>query len=500
MKLSWFDRFLARVAPQQALKRIRARAAVDTLARHYEAAAQGRRTSGWARTTGDANTVALGALAEMRMHARDLIRNNAWARRAQRVIANNTAGWGIVAKPAGANPEDVARAAELWKTWAESTECDSEGRHTFYSLQHLAMKTVPESGEILIRRRWRRLSDGLTIPLQLQILEPDYLDHTRNQSSSLAGGPIIQGVEYDLIGRRAAYWLYPNHPGSAQGTAASARVPASEVLQVFYPERAGQARGVSWFAPAILNLKDLDEYDDAELMKQKIAACFAAFVTDVDGSGSGIGEPSTTNELVETFEPGMIQKLPPGKDVTFGNPPQVVADSFAARNLRRVAAGLGVTYEDLTGDYSLVNFSSARLARLSHWANVYDWRHNMLIPSFCDPVWSWAMEAAILAGEISEAPAAQWTPPPMPMIEPDKEGLAYSRLIRNGVMTLSEVIREQGGDPAAHLAEYAADNATLDRLEIMLDSDPRKTSAAGLTQEPAGLTRTPPTPPDAGAK
>ncbi len=487
MRLTWFDRFLARMAPQTALKRIRARAAVETFARHYEAASPGRRTSGWARTAGDANVVALGALAEMRMHARDLIRNNAWARRAQRVIANNTAGWGIVAKPVGPNPEDVARASELWKAWAESTECESEGRHTFYSLQHLAMKTIPEAGELLIRRRWRRTSDGMTIPLQLQVLEPDHLDHTRNQNSSQAGGPIIQGVEYDLIGRRAAYWLYPIHPGSGRGTPASERIAASEVLHVFYPERAGQARGVSWFSTAILNLKDLDEYDDAELMKQKIAACFAAFVTDVDGSSAPLGEPSTANEIVETFEPGMIQKLPPGKEVTFGTPPQVVADSFAARNLRRVAAGLGVTYEDLTGDYSQVNFSSARLARLSHWANVHDWRHNMLIPLFCQRVWDWAMEAAVFAGELTEAVGVQWTPPPMPMIEPDKEGLAYSRLIRNGVMTLSEAIREQGGDPAAHLMEYAADNAELDRLGIKLDCDPRYTTGAGQAQQSSAV-------------
>lgn len=483
MKLSWLDRVVASFSPERALKRVRARAALETMARHYEAAAQGRRTSGWARTTGDANFVALGALAEMRMHARDLIRNNSWARRGQRVIANNTAGWGIVAKPVGGSEAELSRAAELWKTWAESTECESEGRHTFYSIQHLAMKTIPEAGELLVRRRWRRASDGMTIPLQLQVLEPDHLDHTRNQSSSVSGGPIIQGVEYDLIGRRSAYWIFPVHPGSGRGTPAAERISASEILHVFYPERAGQARGVSWFATAILNLKDLDEYDDAELMKQKIAACFAAFVTDVNGDGAGLGEPSMTDDLIETFEPGMIQKLPPGKDIQFGTPPQVVADSFASRNLRRVAAGLGVTYEDLTGDYSQVNFSSARMARLSHWANVHDWQYNMLIPLLCDGVWNWAMEAAVLAGELAAPLSAQWTCPPMPMIEPDKEGLAYSRLIRNGVKTLPEVIREQGGDPDAQLREIAETNKRLDALGISLDCDPRQTTGAGQAQQ-----------------
>jgi capsid protein len=74
----------------------------------------------------------------------------------------------------------------------------------------------------------------------------------------------------------------------------------------------------------------------------------------------------------------------------------------------------------------------------------------------------------------------------MPMLEPDREGLAYTRLIRAGLMTQSEAIREQGHDPASHFAEMAADNATLDKLKIWLDSDPRRTSAAGLTQARPG--------------
>ena len=145
------------------------------------------------------------------------------------------------------------------------------------------------------------------------------------------------------------------------------------------------------------------------------------------------------------MEPGMIANLPVGKDVKFGNPPTVTDSKFADRNLRKIAAGLGVSYEDLTGDYSQVNFSSARMSRLAHWANVRDWQWNMLVPQLCDGVWAWAMEAAQIEGLVgAELPTAEWTTPPMPMIEPDKEGLAYQRLVRNGVMTHDAMVREQG--------------------------------------------------------
>jgi len=109
----------------------------------------------------------------------------------------------------------------------------------------------------------------------------------------------------------------------------------------------------------------------------------------------------------------------------------------------------------------------------------------MLIPQFCDPVWGWAMEVAGIFG-LKGAPAAAWTAPPLPMIEPDREGLAYQRNIRTGIMTLSESIRERGYDPEEVMAEMAADNAKLDKLGLILDSDARNTTQAGNPRTSAG--------------
>ena len=483
--ITLFDRAMLAVAPKWALSRLRARAIAATLARHYDAAQGGRRTVGWGRSTADANAENLPAIWVLRAHARELVRNNAWARNALRIIAKNTVGWGIQPKAVGA--ADTAAVADLWKRWAGTTDCDADGRLTFYGLQALAMRTVVESGEVLVRRRRRRPADGLPLALQLQVLEPDFLDPMRDNIQGQAGGPIIQGVEFDPIGRRVAYWLFDRHPGSHMlASIVSKRVPAEDIIHVFAVDRPGQVRGVSWYAPAIVNLKDFDEYEDASLMRQKIAACFAAFVTDMDGAGSPLGEQSAAEPLVETIEPGLVSRLKPGQNIEFANPPISADDGFSARTLRRVAAAMGVTYEDLTGDYSQVNFSSARLARLAHWANVHNWRWNMLVPQFCDVAWGWAMEAAALANLVDGAPTAQWTPPPMPMIEPDKEGLALQRLVRAGAMTPSEMVREQGDDPEAHWAEYQADLERLDKAGIWLDSDVRRVSQAGLAQGASG--------------
>lgn len=486
------DKIIAEISPFAGLKRIQARSALKVYSeRHYDAASQGRRTSGWRRASGDANTINGQALHLLRIHARDLARNNPWAKRATKVICNNTVGWGITPKPVDAGARAKAAASKAWKAWAESTQCDYDGRLNVAGLQRLALSTIVVSGEVLIRRHWQSAKKRMPISLKLQVLEGDFIDSNKNATTSDAGGPIIQGVEFTADGERAAYWLYPKHPGSSLNMGSSIlsvskRTPAKDILHVYDVERAGEVRPVSWFAPITLRIKDLDEYEDATLLKQKIAACFAVFVTDMDGSATPVGAVDAKTGA-EQLEPGMIEHIAPGKDVKFADPPSVAEfDPLTKAKLRSIAMGMGVTYEDLTGDYSQSNFSSARMSRLAHWANVHHWRWNMLVPQLCNPMWAWAMEALVVAGAIGETPAAQWTAPPMPMIEPDKEGLAYTRLVRAGSMTHDAMVREQGSDPDTHWDEYAAGLKMLDSKGIILDSDARMTTQAGNPRHQSG--------------
>lgn len=459
------------------------RALARLMARHYEAAATGRRTDGWTRRHTDANSAASGVtLANLRAQARDLTRNNPWARNGLRLIANDVVGWGIRPK---ANGRDADVFAELWKQWAGTKQCDAAGRNNFYGLQWLVMRTVAESGECLIRLRKRRTEDGLAIPMQLQVLEPDHIDTDKDGIKGEAGGMIIQGIEHDALGRRAAYWLFDHHPGSSSTfvSPVSRRIPAAGVIHVFDQERPGQVRGPSWFASVDVRLHEFDEYEGATLMKQKIASCMAAFVTDLDGQGTSLGENGTdpkTGVGTDTLEPGMILNLPAGKQVTVAQPPAVNDhQSFSAMSLRGVAAGIGTTYEALTGDWSGVNYSSARMGRNVYAANVNHWRWMMLIPQFCEEVWTWAVAVASIAGPQLELGPATWTPSPLPMLDPEKESAAATKAVRSGQMTHDEMVREQGYDPDEFWAEYAAGVKRLRELGVVLDSDPSRMSQGG---------------------
>jgi capsid protein len=73
------------------------------------------------------------------------------------------------------------------------------------------------------------------------------------------------------------------------------RVPADQVCHVFHPIAEGQIRGVPWVAPMMVRLWLLDQYDDAELDRKKVAAMFAGFVTR-PGPDDVMGEDSAQKD------------------------------------------------------------------------------------------------------------------------------------------------------------------------------------------------------------
>jgi capsid protein len=144
------------------------------------------------------------------------------------------------------------------------------GQLDFYGLQTLIFREMVEAGEVLVRRRLRRASDGLPAPLQLQVLEVDFLGASK--SGVLGGARLVQGIDFDAFGKRRAYWLHGAHPGDAWGTLQGGLgprpVPATEIAHIYEKQRT-QARGVPWGAPVIRSLRDLYDYEVAELVRKK---------------------------------------------------------------------------------------------------------------------------------------------------------------------------------------------------------------------------------------
>lgn len=488
-KPNWFDNFIGFFSPRARLNRIRYKAASSLIERKYEGASVGRRTSGWKTASSSANTEIAGALQSLRNRSRDLVRNNPYAARGIQVIQNNVIGKGIRAEVKA----DTGRRARtnrreetmrsIWRAWAETPACDWEGQHDLFGLQSMAMRSVVESGECLIRLRRtgrqtvRTASGEIEVPpIQLQILEGEFLENTRIKREVAGKNTVLSGVEFSKDGKRVAYHLFKDHPGgldSIASTFSTQRIDASEISHIYRQDRPGQVRGVPWLAPIMIRLRDFDEFEDAQLVRQKIASMFTAFVHDLEG----LDETVDKCVIGEKVEPGQIEILPPGKSVTFGNPPSVSNyKEYTTVMLHSIASGLGITYEALTGDLSEVNFSSARMGFLEMNRNIDAWRCQIMIPKFNWPVFNWFLGALPLIGQNPDGVSAVWTPPRREMVDPTKEVPAMKDAVRSGFVTLSEVLRQGGFDPEKLLEEYARDNQRIDDLQLTLDSDPRKTS------------------------
>ena len=496
-RANWLDKAIGFVSPQRGAARMQARMKIARTAvvrNLYEGASLGRRTDGWRAVGTDANAETRESISRLRDVARDMVRNNGYAARAKSTIKHNVVGAGIVPAIEAKTPKRKAAVEALLKAHIESTDIDADGRLNIYGLQALAMATIVEAGEVLIRRRLRRVEDGLNLPLQIQVLEPDFLD-TSFDGVQPNGNLAVQGVEFDLRGKRVAYYLFDEHPGSTTAGAGRAyrgkRVSADLVAHVYSVDRPGQVRGVSWFAPVMVRMRDFADLADAQLIKQKIAACFAGFITggETGELDEATGqERSRTGNPIENFEPGMIERLGEGESITFAEPPQTSDFSpYSTVTLREIAAGLNIPYEVLTGDLTGVNFSSGRMGWLEYQRSIDGWRWNMLIPAMLDPVARWLIDAVNVVTMSTEPFRIGWTPPRREMINPTEEIGSAIKAIRGGMNSRSDEIRKLGYDPVEVDREIAADNARADSLGIVLDSDPRKVSAAGLVQAtPAG--------------
>jgi lambda family phage portal protein len=400
----------------------------------------------------------------------------------------------------------------LWRDWTE--EADATGQTDFYGLQALAARAMCEGGECLIRLRPRRPEDGLVVPLQLQLLEAEHLPLTLN--TELPTGNVIRsGIEFDAMGRRVAYHLYRSHPEdgrlspmSAQGGQDTVRVPAAEIMHLYRVLRPGQIRGEPWLSRALVKLNELDQYDDAELVRKKTAAMFAGFITrqspEDNLMGEGLSDPNGIS--LAGLEPGTLQILEPGEDVKFSDPADVGGSygEFLRTQFRAVASAIGVTYEQLTGDLSGVNYSSIRAGLLEFRRRMEAIQHGVLVHQMCRPVWNAWLDQAVLSGAIAapgftrrrrEYAACKWIAQGWQWVDPEKEFKAMLLAIRAGLMSRSEAISAFGMDAEDVDREIAADNARADELGLIFDSDPRRTSKDGGSAEPnaaLGDTTTPP--------
>ena len=340
----------------------------------YEGAGEGRRSASWDAPDVGINSLNTPALRNLRARSRAAVRNDPYAFNVIDKRVSNLIGTGISPRPKTEDDALRKREQELWDDWVE--ESDADGLTDFYGQQALIARTVEIAGECFVRLRPRSPDDNLAVPLQLQVLAPEFVPHDKFEPAK-NGNSIRAGIEFNPAHQRVAYHMYRVHPRDAaslnSGYNQLVRIPAEQVLHIFEPVEPGQLRGVPRLAPVLKRLRSLDNYDDAVLFRQEVANLFAGFISRPPPEGRQVAlDPVTGQPFTEdrdgftpmvALEPGTMQELGPGEEVEFSKPPDAGNNypDFMRQQLMAAAAGTGTPYEILSGDMREVNDRALRV-------------------------------------------------------------------------------------------------------------------------------------------
>lgn len=294
--MTLLDRLLRRPTPQPAAT------GRDVLGRRFDAAA-GRRWNG--EHIGNVPTETLFAGPTVAARARYFVANNPWASASVNALTAALVGPGI---RAAGTPEATA----AFDDWARVA--DVEGRTDLWGLMTAAVRGMIVDGEsfLLIEPS----PDGPNGLPQGRLLPAEMVDPTYTVNLP-SGAYVIGGVEFDARGTRVAYHVFRQRPDMLAASTERVRIPAADMLHLCRPIGAGQVRGVSWFSPVLLRLRELDVLEDALAKGVSVAALHAGFLVDQNGTASG--EPFDDASEV-SLEPGIVRRLPPGFDIKFSSP------------------------------------------------------------------------------------------------------------------------------------------------------------------------------------
>ena len=382
----------------------------------------------------------------------------------------------------GEKKENLNRKVEEeFKAWCRKENCDVTGQGSFRDLAALAVKTLARDGEFLIRY----ISDPTSeYGLKLQMIDVDWLDEDYNDPKPTTGGNrIVMSVELDGFDKPIAYWFTPPRWANVQvpglpiiaetESVKRLRIPAEFICHRFVKTRVGQVRGVPWGHGPMLTLNQLDGFDEAELVGQRVAASNMAFVSpppDIDG-----GTQSTS--VIDTeVTPGSIAELPAGYSVHETKFPKPQDSDFSKRMLRKVASGLGINYNTMTSDLEGVNFSSIRAGTIEE-REVWKMLHVWMAQHFYQDVYEkWLMFNPNVAaeGSLKQVKYPIWRGRGFDWVDPSKDVKADIDAVNMGFKTRTQVLAEKGEDFEEVVDQVAYEQEYMEKKGVVFLSPDTK--------------------------
>ena len=469
----------------------------------YDAASiTSQRMSGW-------NPYLWSADGELNMYrdrivsrVRDVVRNDGWGSGAITRILDNVVGANFrpVSKPdyralaaaTGIKGFDAQWATDFgraldghYRTWANDTSryCDASRTLTMSQIFRLGFRHKLIDGDALALMLWlpERVSAGRArYATTVQVIDPDRLSNPQQRFDLKH---CRGGVQIDHLGAATGYHIRRAHIGDWYNAGDSLHWDYIEretawgrpvVVHNFDADRAQQHRGgAGILAPVLERLKMLIQYDGAELDAAMVNAIFGAYITspfDTELVQTALGNETDLNAYQNArseFHQGKglglagarIPHLFPGESITAlsAQRPNSSFASFEAAMLRNVASAAGLSYEQLSQNWSETNYSSARASLLESWKTLTR-RRNDFATGFCMPIRSCFVEECMDVDELplpAGAPpfeemraaytAAIWLGPGRGWVDPVKERQGAILGMEAGLSTLEQEAADSSG-------------------------------------------------------
>ena len=406
-----------------------------------------------------------GDIASLSMRTENLLKNDPNTEKGLRVIENNVVGTGIAPQAVSKNNNQalVKKVEDALKAYFDTLECDAGRVTNFYGLQALALREMVKNGNCFIRRRPRAFGTGLTVPMQYQVISYDYLATDMFQNTNGAN-KIINGIEYNTTYQPVAYYFYKENPRdySQYWTARAretVRVQAASVYHLYRRDQVDQRLGVSWFSPVLPTLRMLANYRQNVMTKQQMQSSITAFITtDDDGDVNNLlGKKKDAKTEIKS---GQLNRLRPGEEIKFPEMPDIAGDSEFYKQFRfDIANALGISYEELSGDYGNVNFSSGRMGWIAMHRNIQSIQQNLFGAQFLTGVGEDFKKGLLIKGDINQVEfndiSIKWVYPRRVMLDPVRETNALLAQISGKIKSRKQVIEEMGFDYMSVMEEIS---------------------------------------------
>lgn len=457
---------------------VRGRASGGGRRRDWNAAGDYSLLQDWASyDSGTINALLIAANDRIRTRARYAARNAPIAKRYIELAKRNVIGSAMRYKPLGNWRKDIRMVAamevhdQMLRQQSRAENFTASGSLSRGEFENLILEQVVRDGEaIIIRQRGAKNKTGYT----LRIIDPSLLATQLSTGQSATGDlgqktgeRIIAGVGVDRDYRPIAYYF--NGSGRADSVAEVltninkvTRVPAADVLHLFKPHYANQVRGYSWFAPVLVRIEMLRRYEETAMNAARQGA--AKHITLETNKGAGFAGEGTEDEggMPEVSMSGEdLTVLATGEKLIFNDPvyPHELYKDFVDTSQTNVASGLDSAPVGMTGNWAGINFSAGQLMSLDErdkWETLQQWisdrfsrwwhedwiRYCMLTNQFRTPDGR-AVAPTIMLRLLH----CDWEGKRFAPIDAVKAATAQKIRIESGVSSLSQEIRNNGGDP-----------------------------------------------------